>query len=73
VVNSRLEYYVKWEGYEEKNNTWEPLTNLSSCVTMIADYENELERVKYIQRYGSETTELWGIRGNRANSGNFRI
>jgi hypothetical protein len=43
---------VKWEGYEEKNNTWEPLTNLSSCVTMIADYENELERIKYIQRYG---------------------
>ena len=43
---------MKWEGYEEKNNTWEPLTNLSSCVTMIADYENELERIKYIQRYG---------------------
>ena len=32
---------MKWEGYDEKNNTWEPLTNLSSCIGMLADFENE--------------------------------
>ena len=44
LVNKRLEYFIKWEGYNESNNTWEPLTNLSSCIGMIAEYENELER-----------------------------
>jgi len=37
------EYLVKWRGYAEENNTWEPRSNLLTCGELIADYERRVD------------------------------
>jgi hypothetical protein len=32
------EYCVKWEGYDDSSNTWEPRTNLLTCECLIREY-----------------------------------
>lgn len=34
------EYFIKWEGYAENENTWEPIDNLS-CPEKIVEYEQK--------------------------------
>ena len=38
------EYLLKGEGYEESQNSWEPIRNL--ILDLIKDYENEESRNK---------------------------
>uniref|UniRef100_A0A5S6QKA1 Chromo domain-containing protein n=1 Tax=Trichuris muris TaxID=70415 RepID=A0A5S6QKA1_TRIMR len=38
VVNGRLEYLLKWDGYDDAENTWEPVENLH-CFEMIEHFE----------------------------------
>jgi len=46
IVGSRIEgdgihyYRVKWKGYPETENTWEPKLNLSNCKDLVAKYED---------------------------------
>ena len=39
VRNKKKQYRVKWKGYDEDVNTWEPLENLKSSKEMVARYE----------------------------------
>ena len=34
------EYHVLWEGYAEKDSTWEPMENLVGCAAEIRAYES---------------------------------
>ena len=34
-----LKYRVKWAGYDSKHNTWETMTHLAGCESMIADFK----------------------------------
>ena len=39
LANGTLEYQIKWLGYGETDNTWEPQSNLDSCIKMVHDFD----------------------------------
>uniref|UniRef100_A0A1A9VCE6 Chromo domain-containing protein n=1 Tax=Glossina austeni TaxID=7395 RepID=A0A1A9VCE6_GLOAU len=45
IRNGIIEYFLKYEGYPRRHNTWEPLENLN-CPNLIAAFEESLKNKK---------------------------
>ncbi|GAV89285.1 Chromo domain-containing protein [Cephalotus follicularis] len=46
VRKGQPQYLIKWRGWPETANTWEPLENLQSCSDVIEAFEESLQSVK---------------------------
>lgn len=62
--NGKKEYKIKWEGYDYRQCTWEPLENLENIKELIKDFEENIKNTNN-NKNKSGTTLLNKKRANR--------
>ncbi|GLT87554.1 hypothetical protein SLE2022_056330 [Rubroshorea leprosula] len=50
IRKGQLQYLIKWRGWAETANTWEPLENLQSCSDVIDAFEESLRSGKHTRK-----------------------
>lgn len=43
IVKGKTQYLIKWKGFDDTDNTWEPIENLE-CSELISEYEETLKK-----------------------------
>lgn len=54
VRRKKIEYFLKWKGYSEEHNSWEPIENLN-CNYLIEKYEENLKHFEKINKNNKGT------------------
>ncbi|KAH8958772.1 hypothetical protein BDL97_06G044500 [Sphagnum fallax] len=56
IRKGKKEYFVKWRGWQEKDNTWEPYEHIQRCSDILEKFENRARRGK--RKFGQYTLEV---------------
>ena len=59
VDNNQSEYLVKWEGFQSRENTWEPVESLTNCRQILRQFfdENKAEQVAVLNSLKQKVLE----------------
>ena len=68
-MNGKVEYHVKWKGYDDKDNTWEPAENFDNSPDLIQVYEDVVgERRSTVPHLNTEYCSRKSNNGNTSAS-----
>jgi len=67
VVNGEVYYFLKWKGFNDTENTWEPEMNLD-CPELITDYHKRANAAQAKKKTSDETTTTAAIETNTATN-----
>lgn len=56
IKNGKREYLLKWRGYPDSENTWEPSANLD-CPELIEDFESKMKKKKEEKKRKSQAAD----------------
>lgn len=64
LKKGRKEWFVKWVGWDDEDNTWEPKDNLTNCEVALEEFERSLSRRQLELYHSSRPDKLTGFQRN---------